>query len=687
MAVPNDVLNLEPGIYEITYDGCKYRVVIGETIPGNPIGITVHGGGAGGGYKDTLPEQRALLGGVTIKEALDGDNYSITGTNQIDIFPLDFEGYYNWPNGKMRATKLVTKIAKSVDKNFGNPIVYMPEGHSATSRGAIENAMLYAKNGGPAEQIIAFSLEPAHDKSVEYTKSDARFMKEHNIIVLQVRGNSMCGDMTTAIERGMPFIDVDIDAYYSDGSKVTDFWVNHGLARHLMGKYDYADIANGTFSWVAALGKRSNGDYQTFKYDGIKYTIKATVKVYNIDGFKNGEKVSLSELENYMNSLVMSDEEYLEFEISNMKNLVSKVKGFLAVSNLSCDYSTTIIPVDAIAALNALVVLNNSAIDKVEKAVSLIDKARDSYVITDRDLALKVQEELAGLDITTPEVKKDESIDLKEEEPPEKKRRNGYPGNPSSDGDKGNDGNKNGDGTPDDTDQNDGSDKSKEDGSAKIGEDETSDPVISDEDSHGEPISGGDATASEGVVNPRVSDDSYVEKVGSTITPPKNKPKTEIPSKAKTKFKKSTSHEVNVGPNEDMIIEPPVEEPLDEPIDVPIDENYVEVEPVVEPPTQPEVVVPVETIKENNDMKKDSNILKTIGIAAGVGAGIGAVAYGVNEQIRKKETEDGYDYSYSSGTEKSAFTEKEIENNIYSPYAQVQTVSEGSNGGGSNDQG
>ena len=86
-------------------------------------------------------------------------------------------------------------------------------------------------------------------------------------------------------------------------------------------------------------------------------------------------------------------------------------------------------------------------------------------------------------------------------------------------------------------------------------------------------------------------------------------------------------------------------------------------------------------------MKKDSNILKTIGIAAGVGAGIGAVAYGVNEQIRKKETEDGYDYSYSSGTEKSDFIEKEIDNNNYSPYAQVQTVNEGSNGGGSNDQG
>lgn len=53
MEVPEEILNGEPGLYVFTYQGQEYKVVVGEIVPGQPVGMTIHGGGSGGGYYDT----------------------------------------------------------------------------------------------------------------------------------------------------------------------------------------------------------------------------------------------------------------------------------------------------------------------------------------------------------------------------------------------------------------------------------------------------------------------------------------------------------------------------------------------------------------------------------------------------------------------------------------------------------
>lgn len=680
MEIPSEILNGEPGLYTFTYDGCEYRVVVGDIVPGNPVGVTVHGGGSGGGYYDTLHEQRALLDGQTIEEALNSGTYNVKGQNQIDIFPVTFEGYYSWPDGKQRGTDLVVGITSGIEENLGNPIVYMSEGHSSTSRGAIENAMLYAKSGGNAEQIIAFSLEPAHNTSTYYSDEDIQFMKENNITVLQVRGNSMCGDMQDAINRGMPFIDIDFDLITPNGGRTDEFWVNHRVPRTMLGDLDYSDIANGTFSWADAFGPDENGNYPSYsdEYNGLSYTIHITVKVYNVPGFTNGEEVPLDVLDNYLGSLVMSDEEYLASEIANMRAAVNAAKAFLETSSCVSSYSTSKIPSEIAITMNEVIVYNDLIINKALEMLDKIEQAKDSFTLVDKELYTRAIEGLTTLDLATPAVVKEETHEFEPKKsssasttPISYKRPSGSPtgtsvpigsSTPSKD-------------TEDKTDDN----KSDEDDKTK--EEVTSTPSQSDDNKED---TSREETTSESREDENTNTETEDEKHESkeddnSITAPTNKPDKKIPSKTKTSTKKgATKKPKSEKPASE--VNTPEEEPTIpvEPEEVPIypEENEAEIPVYKEPEIleDPPIDVPVDepvTSNEKITSSKDANILKTVGIAAGIGAGVGAVAYGVNEQIRKKEYDDGFDYSYSTGEEKSDYLEQESETSEYSPYTEV----------------
>ena len=50
--VPEEILHGEPGLYTFTANDEVYEVIVGEIVDGEPIGLTIHGGGSGGGYYD-----------------------------------------------------------------------------------------------------------------------------------------------------------------------------------------------------------------------------------------------------------------------------------------------------------------------------------------------------------------------------------------------------------------------------------------------------------------------------------------------------------------------------------------------------------------------------------------------------------------------------------------------------------
>ena len=656
MGIPSEILNGTPGVYEFEYDGQKYRAVVSEFIDGSPIGVTVHGGGAVGGYKDTLDAQESLLGGVTLEQALKGENYNITGQNQIDIFPLEFKGYYYEGSGYHGKTT-ITNMVKEISTGVPNPVVYMPEGHSATSRGALDNAILFKKNGGESDITVAMLLEPALDKYVVYSDEDIAIMKNNNIIALQVRGNGMASDMYTNASNGMPMIDVDFDIYTQKGSKVTDFDVNHALVRHMMGDYNYSNIANGTFSWEDAFG----GEYIEYEYNGYTYKIKVHVTSYNIPEFDNGQEISLSDLDTYMSTQVMSDEEFLNYELSNMRSKVNAAYNYVYNIQCSIDYSDTRLPAEAIPAIREIKRLNLDILNKVSNHLNTIEKSKENYSIMDRRLYENAINLIDNIDLATHAIVPEESnLEPKKEKTPPTGTRIDGPGSqstpPADD--------KTGETPP-------ASDEKEDDKPEETKPEDEKDKVISDKPEEDEPTNPGEEPqkTSTTVEEP---EESPTDK--GKIPSPSKKPKTEIPSKAKKSKNKNKNNNKTTTKEEtpeELVTEPktftsedypyaesgnqePSEQTVipDEPIDVPIADT---------PVTEPNKVT----------SSKDSKILKTIGIAAGIGAGIGAVAYGVNEQIKKKEIEDGYDYSYEDDNEKSEFVESEDTSEDYSPYAKA----------------
>ena len=129
----------------------------------------------------------------------------------------------------------------------------------------------------------------------------------------------------------------------------------------------------------------------------------------------------------------------------------------------------------------------------------------------------------------------------------------------------------------------------------------------------------------------------------------------------KTTEKKGEENQNPLTPTE---VEP---EPVEEIPEIPVEEptQDIPVEPITPPVEEEPVVTPETTEKEGG---KGLNVM--LGAAA-IGAGIGAIAYGVNEHIKNKEYEDGYDYSYGE-TPSNGFTEVEDDGEQYTPYVEAK---------------
>ena len=403
MDIPSEILNGEPGIYTFTYNGYKYGIVVGNIEPGSTVGITIHGGG--GGSKDTHHIERTLLNGQTFEEAANSETCEINTQNQIDIFPIDFNGY-SGSDGRKAATNLVIDIADSVKSNYDCQITYMPEGHSKTSRDAIKCAKLFVENGGKVDQTIALLIEQSQIEDIYLDTEEVEFMRDNNVTFVQIRGHSsynpMQDDMKTIIGQGMPFIDVELNLITPDGGIEKDFYTNHRVARTLFGDLNYSDIAKGTFSWSDAFSPDKDGNYLKHydDYSGITYEIHAYVKVYNIPGFTNGEEVPLDVLDTYLSSLVMSDEEFLTSEIANMRTIVNTAISLSsAYSNLQCSYSTSKIPSQYTRVINSIITCHKVLIYKLVDLLDEIDSAKESFALVDRELYLRAIERLNGKEL------------------------------------------------------------------------------------------------------------------------------------------------------------------------------------------------------------------------------------------------------------------------------------------------
>ena len=172
--------------------------------------------------------------------------------------------------------------------------------------------------------------------------------------------------------------------------------------------------------------------------------------------------------------------------------------------------------------------------------------------------------------------------------------------------------------------------------------------------------------------NENVSDDSYRELIPQELEEikPKVSDKKEktpiIPSKIKPKKETETTK-----PVEPKVVEP--EKPAEVEPDLPVTEVEPEITPIEDKP----IDVPVEEkpiVVEQEENTDRSDLYKTIGIAAGMGVGIGAVAYGVNNQIKKKETKDGFVYAYEDDEKKSEYDEEEKYEEQYSPYSNEKEI-------------
>lgn len=163
------------------------------------------------------------------------------------------------------------------------------------------------------------------------------------------------------------------------------------------------------------------------------------------------------------------------------------------------------------------------------------------------------------------------------------------------------------------------------------------------------------------------SDDSYREKIEEKLKEilPKvsdKKEKTRF-TPGKVEYKEISKYTPPAPPVEPPA--PPAEPPIEVEPPAPPVEPPIEVEPPIDNPVTPPVEKPTKAKKDNSDM------LKTIGITAGIGAGIGTVAYGINNQINKKETTGGYDYSYEREVAPNYY-EEESSDEFYNPYTKKE---------------
>lgn len=318
MDIPSSILNGEKGFYAFEYDGMEYYAVVGEIDNSGPVGITVHGDP--GGVRDSSDsgcsrfEQISLLGDTIYNVTNNNAKPEITSRNQIDIFPKSEDSYVK-AEGRQSTTALAQKISSGISNNLGSSTVFMAEGHSRTARQTIDEVINYSKQNGDDDSTkIAFFLEASglqpNKPGISTLKDDdIKYMQEHNIVVLNVdttaANNSMKADIDVARKKGLPLINVHFNVTSAQaGVPSPGFEINHSIVRTGFGTLDYSKIANGTFPWTEAFGKDENGNYKGFidypeiRGNGNTYNLNTPkVTVYNIDGFENGQELSLEELE------------------------------------------------------------------------------------------------------------------------------------------------------------------------------------------------------------------------------------------------------------------------------------------------------------------------------------------------------------------------------------------------------
>lgn len=648
MEIPSEILTGHKGVYTIEYQGSKYYVVIGDVDSTSPVAVTVHGYGSGG-WTDTIYEQQTLLSGRKIEEALNDNELNITSHNQIDIFPVKFDGYYeNKTNGQERITSLATEITQSISQD--HPTVYMVQGHSLSSRGAIDDVIKYANNNPSTEQIIALYLEPSQLQSKVYSESDIQTMKDNNVLVIQARGNVFLNDMKQNVSNGMPVIDLFFDIRYANGGRTNDFEIQHRVPRVLLSSLDYSKIATGEFDWVNALGGDEDG-YIYFTDEGNNYKIRVIATAYNIPGFENGEQVPLDVLQNYMSSLVMSDEEYLTSEIEGMETAVNNALQYINARLSAPGYSTSRIPAEAVPQINKLLDINKMILEKAIEAIAKIKEAGEGYVLLDEDLASIADAtlNLKNMELETPTISKEEEVTIQTDDSSAQETGSSH-ANGTFVGGGGNYGT-----SPTPSNQGSTPAETKEETKIETKTEPKTEPKI------------------EVIKDVDKKEDKKDVKVDEVIDENKNEEEGELKPEKQDSKPNENSNPVNMGNTSysgggSSPIRPYVERKQDSNTDAIVTpEGLVEVSPednqdveieimnndlpsdIIEIPddTEIEPIEPVISTPETATSEKTSNAgLKGLGVAAGIGLAAGAAAYAAHKHMENKEYEDGYDYEY-----------------------------------------
>ena len=689
MAKTIDVSELYPGYNGyVIYKDNRYYVTIPKNIDESTASVCGFGYG-GGGRSDN-------------DNAIEYQKNHAADVNTIGIYPnhepgTTIDGFMNTSGGQ----RAYVGLAKEIIKQFGlNDNAFVSTGSSSSARAALLREYEYLMRNEDVTGGYAIMIEPADDKSwsnqlSKNTIDDDLSLKElvatlneHEVTTIVFRANDMESDIQKSIDMGLEVLDIHVVYRKSDNKESNLKWLDqHGITCALFGASGLGNIHSGSF----------NFNNLPTKYDSYNIT-------YDIGYYSNGiyhpltitqanEIIGVLGNNNLSNEdIIQSDNAYLSQNLTSIKSLIKSAK----LNDLSIEGygSTTSVPSKESSIIYKMIASSNKLLDKIGKEIVTIGAIGDKFANMDNlleDEALKI-----GMEVTSdllPEVKlhnyenKDSSnivstTLLQELETLKNQINSNSEDNPLIE----NDMNSNVRKTTISTKpastiplsfnehrassvfaSSSGQENLISQSSSNLQETADMESSILESTSSVASKTSVSQNKVKTTSNTIKSDDSYRETIkqewGKELFPkPSNKKeKTPIsPSNEQNVVVKNYSDKIvtSVDPDEPKLPEKPV----------------IPVEPVE--PREPKPIVPDNPVVPDDPIDPptdNSELYKTIGLVAGLGTGIGTVAYGINNEMGKRELRDGYDYSYEKEVSTNDYLEQESLEEQYSPYVRSFT--------------
>lgn len=694
MAKTIDVSELYPGYNGyVTCKGNRYYVTIPENLDASTASVCGFGYG-GGGRSDN-------------DNAIEYQKNHAEEVNTIGIYPnhesgTTVDGFMNTSGGRNAYVGLAKEIIKHFDLNEN---AFVSTGSSSSARAAVLREYEYLMHNEDVTGGYVIMVEPADDKSwsdqLEHNSIDDNLtlyelvntLNEREVTTVVFRANGMESDVQDSIKMGLEVLDIHVVYRRKNDNKEANLgWIGqHGITCALFRDAGVGNIYSGTFDFnnlpteygsynvTYEIGYYSNGIYHPLSFEQANEFI-GNLTAYNLP----------------KEDIIQSDNEFLSQGLTAINSIVKSSN----LSDLSLEgcASTTSVPSKESMIIYKMIASSMQLFEKIGQEIVTIGAIGDNFVDMDNilaDEASKIGMEVKSSLLPNVELNSYDNIDggsvipkklLNELEILKNQIDNNSEDNPLIENDivvnnekdsvltKSTDSfvltgtktssvpltsNKyNLSSTLDSSSTEETQESSSNSETSVILSKQTDEILVSSK------VAANVSATNETIVknNSSKSDDSYREIIkqewGEELFPkPSNK-------KEKTPIIPNGEPDVIVKNYSDKTITPV--EPV-EPTNPTLPEKpIISVEPIepVEPkPIDP--IVPDDPIDVPTD---NSELFRTIGIAAGLGTGIGTIAYGINNQIGKRELRDGYDYSYEKEVSSNDYYEQESLDEQYSPY-------------------